>query len=143
VTIADLPALNASLNGLAAILLGIGFVFIQRGEIERHRFCMVAAFVVSMAFLVSYVVYHVHHGATPFPGRGWVRPVYFTLLVSHVVLAALVVPLACVTLYRAWRSDFARHRKIAELTFPVWMYVSVTGVVVYWILYDVYGSAIR
>jgi putative membrane protein len=143
VTIADLPALNASLNGLAAILLGIGFVFIQRGEIERHRFCMVAAFVVSMAFLVSYVVYHVHHGATPFPGRGWVRPVYFTLLVSHVVLAALVVPLACVTLYRAWRSDFARHRKIAELTFPVWMYVSVTGVVVYWILYHVYGSAIR
>ena len=142
-TIEDLPALNASLNGLAAILLAVGFVFIQRREIERHRLCMVAAFVVSMAFLVSYVVYHVHHGATPFPGRGWVRPAYFTLLVSHVVLAALVVPLACVTLYRAWRSDFARHRKIAEITFPIWMYVSVTGVLVYWILYHLYGSAIE
>lgn len=142
-TIADLPALNASLNGLAAILLAIGFVFIQRREIERHRFCMVSAFVVSTAFLVSYVVYHAHHGATPFPGQGWVRPVYFTLLVTHVVLAALVVPLACVTLYRAFGADFVRHRRIAVITFPVWMYVSVTGVLVYWILYHLYGSAIR
>ena len=142
-TTADLPALNASLNALAAMLLGGGFFFIRRGEIVRHRRCMVAAFVVSTAFLVSYLVYHASHGATPFPGHGWVRPLYFTLLASHVLLAISVVPLACVTLYRAWRSDFARHRRIAEITFPVWMYVSVTGVVVYWMLYHLYGSAIQ
>ena len=94
---------------------------------------------VSIAFLCSYVVYHAHHGSTPFPGHGWVRPFYFSLLVSHVLLAVSVVPLACVTLYRAWGADFARHRAIAVVTFPIWMYVSVTGVVVYWMLYHLYA----
>jgi uncharacterized membrane protein YozB (DUF420 family) len=139
-TISDLPALNATLNATSAILLGVGFYFIQRREIDRHKVCMVAAFAVSTAFLVSYLFYHYHHGATPFPGAGWVRTAYFALLISHVLLAFLVVPLALVTLYRAWTGQFDRHRRIAEVTFPVWMYVSVTGVIVYWMLYHLYAA---
>jgi len=139
-TYADLPALNAALNATSAALLSAGFVFIQRREIERHRFCMVSAFVVSIAFLISYLIYHAEHGATPFLGRGWIRPVYFAMLLSHVALAAAVPPLALVTLYRAWREDFARHRRIAVITFPIWMYVSVTGVLVYWLLYHLYAA---
>lgn len=139
-TVADLPALNASLNALSAILLVTGFGFIRRRQIERHRACMVGALGVSTAFLLSYVVYHAEHGSTPFLGQGWIRPVYFSLLASHVVLAIAVLPLALVTLHRAWRADFARHRRIAAITFPIWMYVSVTGVVVYWMLYQLYGA---
>jgi putative membrane protein len=139
VTIADLPALNAALNASSAVLLAAGYTFIRRRQVERHRFCMVAAFVVSTAFLVSYVIYHLEHGATPFPGRGWIRPVYFSMLASHVLLAITVVPLALVTLFRAWKEDFQRHRRIAVITFPIWMYVSVTGVLVYWILYHLYA----
>ena len=135
---ADLPALNASLNALSAVLLGTGYCFIRRGEVTRHRVCMVSAFAVSTAFLVSYLTYHALHGSTRFTGQGWVRPVYFTLLVSHVVLAVAVLPLALTTLWRAWNQDFERHRRIAAITFPVWMYVSVTGVLVYWILYHLY-----
>jgi putative membrane protein len=134
-TVADLPALNATLNGLSAILLGTGFAFIRSGQVVRHRACMIGAFVFSVAFLVSYVVYHAQHGSTPFPGRGWTRPAYFTLLVSHVLLAMTVVPLALVTLYRAVKGDFTRHRRIARVTFPIWMYVSVTGVLIYVVLY--------
>jgi putative membrane protein len=141
VTVADLPAVNASLNALAAVMLATGFVFVRKRQFERHRLCMLAAFVASIAFLCSYVVYHAHHGSTPFPGRGWVRPLYFALLTSHVLLAVGVVPLACVTLYRAWSADFARHRRLAVFTLPIWMYVSVTGVVVYWMLYHVYAQA--
>lgn len=139
-TFADLPALNAALNGTSAVLLAAGFVFIQRREIARHRFCMVSAFVVSIAFLISYLIYHAEHGATAFRGQGWIRPVYFAMLFSHVVLAAAVVPLALVTLRRAWKQDFVRHRRIAVITFPIWMYVSVTGVLVYWLLYHVYAA---
>lgn len=142
-TIANLPALNASLNALSALLLGAGFVFIRRRQIERHRACMVAAFAVSSAFLVSYVIYHVQHGSTPFPGQGWVRPAYFTLLITHVLLAITVVPLALVTLYRAARGHFDLHRRIAVITFPLWMYVSVSGVLVYWILYHLYDPVAR
>jgi putative membrane protein len=138
-TVADLPALNASLNALSAVLLGAGFAFIRSRQVARHRACMIGAFVVSVAFLVSYVVYHSQHAATPFPGRGWARPAYFALLLSHVLLAMTVVPLALVTLYRAWQKDFARHRAIAVVTFPIWMYVSVTGVLIYWILYHLYA----
>jgi putative membrane protein len=141
-TVADLPALNASLNALSALLLAGGYVFIRKRQIARHRFCMLSAFAVSTAFLVSYVVYHAEHGSTAFPGHGWIRPAYFLLLVSHVLLAVAVVPLASLTLYRAWRSDFARHRRLAQLTLPIWMYVSVTGVLVYWILYHLYGAAL-
>jgi putative membrane protein len=140
VTVADLPALNASLNGLSAILLITGFVFIRKRQIERHRLCMIGALVVSTLFLISYVVYHAQHGATPFPGTGWTRTLYFLILVPHVLLAMTVVPLALVTLLRAWREDFTRHRAIAVWTFPIWMYVSVTGVLVYWMLRSAYAA---
>jgi uncharacterized membrane protein YozB (DUF420 family) len=141
-TVADLPALNASLNALSALLLASGYGFIRKRQVVRHRFCMVSAFVVSTAFLVSYVVYHAQHGSTAFPARGWIRPAYFTLLATHVVLAIAVVPLACLTLYRAWRNDFLGHRRLAVLTLPIWMYVSVTGVLVYWMLYHIYGASV-
>jgi putative membrane protein len=141
-TVADLPALNASLNALSALLLAGGYVFIRKRQIARHRFCMLSAFAVSTAFLASYVVYHSQHGSTAFPGHGWIRPAYFVLLLSHVLLAVAVVPLASLTLYRARQSDFARHRRLARLTLPIWMYVSVTGVLVYWILYHLYGAAL-
>ena len=141
-TVADLPALNASLNALSALLLAAGYGFIRKRQIARHRLCMLGAFLVSTAFLVSYVVYHAQHGPPQFPAHGWVRPAYFTLLVTHVVLAIAVVPLACLTLYRAWRNDFLGHRRLAKLTLPIWMYVSVTGVLVYWMLYHLYGAAL-
>jgi len=141
-TVADLPALNASLNALSALLLAAGYGFIRKRQIARHRLCMLGAFLVSTAFLVSYVVYHARHGSTPFPAHGWVRPAYYTLLFTHVVLAISVVPLACLTLYRALRSDFLGHRRLAKLTLPIWMYVSVTGVLVYWMLYHLYGAAL-
>jgi uncharacterized membrane protein YozB (DUF420 family) len=98
---------------------------------------MIAAFGVSTLFLCSYVIYHAHAGSRPFTGQGWVRPVYFTILISHVLLAFALLPLALTTLYRAWRGQFARHRRIARWTFPIWMYISVTGVVVYWMLYRI------
>jgi len=141
VTIADLPALNASLNALSAVFLACGLVFIRRGQMSRHRFCMVSALVVSTVFLACYVTYHASHGSTPYPGTGWMRGLYFAILVPHVLLAMTVVPLALVTVLRAFRTDFARHRKIARITFPIWMYVSVTGVLVYWMLRGAYGAA--
>jgi len=141
-TVADLPALNASLNALSALLLSSGYGFIRRRQVERHRLCMGGAFVVSTAFLVSYVVYHAQHGSTAFPAHGWVRPAYFALLATHVVLATTVVPLASLTLYRAWRKDFVGHRRLARITLPIWMYVSVTGVLVYWMLYHLYGATL-
>ena len=139
-TIADLPALNAALNATSTVLLFTGWRFIRRGDRERHRLCMLGAFTVSIAFLVSYVVYHLEHGSTPFPGVGPVRTAYLTMLATHVVLAALVPPLAIVTLWRAVRGDFERHRRIARITFPIWIYVSITGVLVYVILYHVYDA---
>lgn len=138
-TTADLPALNASLNAISAVLLGTGYRFIRRGDVARHRICMISAFLVSTAFLTSYLTYHALHGSTPFPGQGWVRPVYFTLLITHVALAVVVLPLALATIWRAWNGDFERHRRIARITFPIWMYVSVTGVMVYWALYRIYA----
>lgn len=137
-TIADLPALNAALNATSTVLLFTGWRFIRGGDRERHRLCMLGAFVISTAFLVSYVVYHLEHGSTPFPGTGLARTAYLTMLATHVVLAALVPPLAIVTLWRALRGDFERHRRIARITFPIWIYVSITGVLVYVILYQVY-----
>lgn len=140
-TIADLPAVNASLNGLSAVLLATGLVFIRRGQMNYHRFCMVAALVVSTVFLACYVTYHASYGSTPYPGTGWMRGLYFAILVPHVLLAMTVVPLALVTVSRAFRTDFVRHKKIARVTFPIWMYVSVTGVLVYWMLRGAYGAA--
>lgn len=134
-TIADLPALNATLNGLAAILLLIGYREIRRGRMERHRAAMIGACVTSTLFLASYVTYHAHAGSRPFAGQGPIRIVYFTILISHVLLAAAILPLALITLTRALRERFDRHRSLARWTLPIWLYVSVTGVAVYFMLY--------
>ena len=138
--VAALPALNALLNAASAVLLATGWVFVRRRAIAAHRACMLGAFCVSALFLVSYVTYHALAGSRPFPGRGWSRWIYFPVLVSHIVLAAAMVPLVLVTLYRALTGDFTRHLRIARLTLPVWLYVSVTGVVVYWMLYHFPGG---
>lgn len=135
-SISDLPALNATLNGVAGLFLLAGFYFIRRRQIARHRAAMIGAFVMSTLFLVSYLVYHANVGSKPFPGQGPVRVVYFAILISHIVLAAAIVPLALVTLWRGLHRDDARHRRIAKITWPIWMYVSVTGVVIYLMLYQ-------
>lgn len=134
--ITDLPAVNASLNSLSTVLLGCGYYFIRRRQIERHRLCMTAAFVSSCAFLICYLIYHYQVGSVPFTKTGWIRPVYFGILISHIILAAVIVPLALVTLYRAWSERFDQHRRIARWAWPLWMYVSVTGVVIYVMLYQ-------
>lgn len=132
------PTLNAALNATSAALLLVGYSFIRRRKVTAHKACMVAAFLVSMLFLTCYLYYHYHHGATTFPGTGWVRVLYFSILIPHTILAAAIVPLALVTLYRAWREQFERHRRIARWTLPLWLFVSVTGVVIYWMLYHLY-----
>ena len=133
------PAVNATLNGSSAVLLLIGRWFIGRGMISIHRAFMIAALVTSSAFLVSYLYYHAHVGSVHFQGQGWSRPVYFSILISHTILAAVVVPMVIITLSRALRERFDRHRAIARWTFPVWMYVSVTGVIVYVMLYHLFA----
>jgi uncharacterized membrane protein YozB (DUF420 family) len=138
VTIADLPALNAALNATAAVLLVIGYVLIRRRQFRAHRAVMLAAFGTSTLFLISYLIYHANIGSRPFPGRGAVRAVYFSILVSHIILAALIVPMALVTLIRGLRERFDRHVRIARWTLPIWLYVSVTGVIVYLMLYQMY-----
>lgn len=134
-SVSALPAVNAVLNGISAALLTAGYCFIQRRKVTAHLTCMLTAFGISCLFLVSYVVYHYHAGSKHFGGDGWIRGVYYPLLISHLSLAALIVPLALTTIYRAWRGQFARHVRIARWTLPVWLYVSVTGVIVYWMLY--------
>jgi len=135
-----LPTFNALLNATTGILIVTGYVMIKRKKIKQHRACMVAAVVTSAVFLVSYIVYHSYHGASRFAGSGLARPVYFTILISHTTLALVIVPLVIVTLRRALGARFERHRKIARWTFPMWVYVSVTGVVVYLMLYHLYPS---
>lgn len=135
------PAFNALLNLLAAACLVAGWLFIRRRRIARHRAAMLAAFGCSTAFLVSYLVYHYQVGSVGFTGEGWIRPVYFAILISHTILAAAIVPMALVTLVRALREQFDRHRRIARWTLPVWLYVSVSGVVIYWLLYHAYAPA--
>lgn len=130
-----LPTVNACLNATAGVLLVLGFVNIRRRRIETHRRFMLAACAVSALFLVSYLVYHAHAGATRFTGTGWIRPVYFSILISHTILATLVLPLAIVTVVRGLRMNVPKHRAIARWTWPIWMYVSATGVVVYLMLY--------
>jgi uncharacterized membrane protein YozB (DUF420 family) len=137
VTITDLPALNAILNGTSAVLLTSGWLFIRRGHVQPHRRCMIAAFVTSCLFLVSYVAYHAQAGSKPFPGTGGLRVLYFSILIPHVVLAAAVVPLAVVTLARGLRRQDERHVRIARWTLPIWLFVSVTGVLVYLMLYQI------
>src|SRR6266496_3172381 len=135
-TVHDLPAVNATLNALSGILLLAGYTRIRARRIEQHRKFMIAAFVTSSLFLVCYVVYHAQVGSVRFTRQGLVRPVYFTILVTHVSLAALVLPLAIVTLSRGLKARFERHRAIARWTLPIWLYVSVTGVLVYVLLYQ-------
>jgi len=131
-----LPAVNATLNSIATVFLFVGWIFIRRGEIGRHRACMISAFATSALFLISYVVYHANVGSVPFQGQGAVRVVYFTILITHIILAALILPLALMTLSRALSRRFDRHRAIARWTLPIWLYVSVTGVVIYLMLYQ-------
>jgi len=135
-----LPDLNAALNGASFLLLCCGYYFIRRKRIAAHRACMLTAFGTSVLFLVSYLAYHSQVGSVRFPGTGWVRPLYFSILISHTVLAAAVPILALITLFRAFRADFPAHKRIARWTLPIWTYVSLTGVVVYVMLYWVYGA---
>lgn len=134
------PQVNASLNGISAILLVTGFLFIKRVQIRAHATCMIAAFCTSTIFLACYITYHTYHlihhiGLTRFP-PGSVRPIYLTILGTHTFLAVVTVPLVIITFLRAWRRDWIAHRRIAWWTFPIWLYVSVTGVIIYWMLYD-------
>ena len=138
--ISYLPHVNACLNGTSAILLFIGYRFIRARNIAAHRTCQLLALAVSLLFLTSYVTYHFHHGSTKFQGTGIVRPIYFTILLSHTILAIAIVPLVTLTFYRAFRNEFGRHRRIARVTLPLWFYVSITGVIVYLMLYQIYPS---
>ena len=134
----SLPAVNACLNAICTVLLVCGYALIRRGRILLHRICMISAFVVSLLFLVIYVYFHAHAGVVRFGGQGWIRPVYFTLLISHTILAAAIVPLVLITLTRALKNQFEKHKAIAHWTLPIWLYVSVTGVVIYLLLYRIY-----
>src|SRR3990170_3718770 len=130
-----LPTLNAILNALSAILLVNGYLYIRRRKIAAHKRCMIAAVVTSSLFLVSYLTYHYQIGSKHFEGQGPVRTIYFSILISHTALAITIVPLVLMTLRRAWKGNFERHARIARRTLPLWLYVSVTGVLVYWMLY--------
>ena len=134
-SVTDLPALNATLNATCFVLLTIGYFLIRSGRVTQHRAVMIAAFCTSVVFLTSYVIYHAQVGSKPFPGQGPIRIVYFTILITHVVLAAAIVPMVLMTLSRGLKRQDVRHRALARWTLPVWMYVSVTGVVVYYMLY--------
>jgi uncharacterized membrane protein YozB (DUF420 family) len=134
------PALNASLNGASALLIVTGRSLIRRKNIQLHRACMIAAVVTSTVFLGCYLYYHAHVGSVHFPGQGWVRPVYFSILISHTVLAATVPVLVVLALTFALRRRFDRHRRIARWAYPIWLYVSITGVLVYLMLYRIYGA---
>ena len=134
-TVTDLPALNASLNALASLFLLAGYVCVRRKQITAHRVCMLAALATSALFLTSYLIYHYNVGSRPFTGTGAIRLVYFAILISHVLLAIAIVPMVLVTVSRALTRRFDRHRRIARVTWPLWMYVSVTGVIVYVMLY--------
>lgn len=141
-SIADLPTINASLNALATVLLLVGYGFIRTGRQRAHKRTMISAFFVSVIFLTCYLIYHLNtQVVTTFQGPAALKPVYFTLLTSHVILAAAVPPLCLVTLYRAWKEQFDQHRRIARITFPIWLYVSVTGVIIYGVLYHLFPAS--
>jgi uncharacterized membrane protein YozB (DUF420 family) len=142
IPLSELPALNACLNATSAVLLAVGFVAIRRRRVRLHRACMLAAFSVSIAFLACYLTYHLQVGTTRFAGTGWIRPVYLTILATHTVLAALIPFLAIATVSLAFRARFARHARLARWTLPAWFYVSVTGVVIYVILYWLYPATV-
>ena len=137
-----LPAINATLNGTSAVFLLTGYFMIRNGKVLAHKTCMLIAFVCSSVFLCGYLYYHFTIGLVRFGGDGWIRPVYFTILTTHTILAVVIVPLVIIALYRALTNQFVRHRAIARWTFPLWLYVSVTGVIVYWLLYVAYPPTI-
>src|SRR5262245_3317549 len=137
-SISSLPLLNAVLNGISALLLSSGYVAIQRRHIVLHKICMLSACVTSVLFLISYLTYHYHVGSRPLPGQGGIRMMYFVILISHTILAVVIVPLVLLTLQRAFTVQWDRHRRLARWTWPLWMYVSVTGVVIYVMLYQLY-----
>ena len=130
-----LPSVNAGFNSASLIFLLCGYFFIRRKQIVAHRPCMLSACFTSALFLVSYLIYHYYVGSVPFKGEGWIRPIYLSVLISHVILAAAIVPLALITLVRALKGNFERHKRIARWSLPIWLYVSVTGVIVYGMLY--------
>ena len=134
------PAINATLNGSSAVLLVTAHHMIKRGKMAAHRALMLTAVATSTLFLISYIYYHLHVGHVLFQGHGWSRPVYFSILISHTILAAAIVPLVIITLLRALRERFDRHRAIARWTYPIWLYVSVTGVVIYFMLYHLFAA---
>jgi uncharacterized membrane protein YozB (DUF420 family) len=136
VTVHDLPAVNATLNAISGVLLFAGYLFIRARKIAQHRRCMIAAFITSSLFLICYIVYHAQVGSVRFTRQGFVRTLYFTVLITHVTLAATVLPLAIVTLSRGLKARYPQHRRIARWTLPIWLYVSVTGVLVYVLLYQ-------
>jgi len=136
--LSSIPALNAILNASSAVFLIAGLTCILRGKILAHKICMLCAFVCSTVFLGFYLYFHFHAGLIRFGGQGWIRPVYFTILISHTILAVVSLPLVLVTLSFALSSRFAKHRRIARWTLPIWLYVSITGVIVYWLLYIAY-----
>ncbi len=135
-SVTDLPAVNATLNTISTVLLVTGWVFIHRGERQKHKACMIAALITSSLFLTSYVIYHAQVGSVPFRGTGWIRTVYFSVLIPHVILAAAVVPPILITVSRGLSAKYDKHRRIARWTLPIWLYVSITGVIVYLMLYQ-------
>ena len=136
ITVTDLPAVNATFNAISTILLITGWIFIKRGDRRNHKRCMVAALVTSTLFLTSYVIYHAQVGSVPFRGTGVIRTVYFAVLIPHVILAAAIVPPVLITASRGLTAKYDKHRRIARWTLPLWLYVSITGVIVYLMLYQ-------
>ena len=136
--LSSIPSIDAALNGTAAVFLLAGFGFITRGKILAHKICMLTAFACTTAFFAFYLYFHLHAGIIYFGGRGWIRPVYFAILISHTMLAIVSLPLILITLTLALRGTFSKHRRIAHWTFPIWLYVSLTGVIVYWLLFVAY-----
>jgi putative membrane protein len=137
-SLSSIPAINATLNSICFVFLVSGYSFIRRGKVAWHRACMLAAFVCALAFLTLYVYFHIHAGIIRFGGQGWIRPVYFTILISHTILAIVNLPLVIITLSFALRLKFPTHRRWARWTLPIWLYVSFTGILVYWLLYIAY-----
>ncbi len=137
-TLSDLPPINAGLNSLSTIFLTLGYIFIRQKKIASHRNCMIAAFCTSTIFLICYLVYHYYAGRTTFKDPQWFRPIYLTILLTHTVLAVVIVPMILMTLNRAIKARYELHKKIARWTWPLWMYVSVTGVLIYFLLYQIF-----
>ncbi len=135
-SITDLPATNAFLNGLCTIFLLLGFIYIKRGDIQTHQKCMVTALILSALFLTSYLIYHSQVGSVPYPHHDWTRPIYFAILIPHIILAAVNVPFIIALVWRAYKGEFNRHRRLARWVWPSWIFVSITGVIIYLMLYQ-------